>query len=292
MRSAAIQAIANVDQLKARDHELRVKLERAEADEQEASNKRQRARCTTQRPEKRQRSPGEGGETGKEGNVVDERLKQEEDEHSQRSADQAQIESVLLQGEFANKHIRVGEEFQAAIPPVRSPGAEREDQLIHVVYEPLTEPPKPAPILTLKQVRAAEAAASAAAEEEESDDDDIEDFDDDGEPLLPDGVVVGGLCLASGTIAGERRMFKATLLSMRRFSPHLLVKYLGDEMGRSGPFNMPDSPRSYLTRRDVAAWVPPEERPASAKPEVTEAPTRPPRLSTLKPSHQLHVTEP
>ena len=275
MRSAAIAANAAVHQVKARDNELRAKLERAEADDGEASskrqraeqetwNRRQRARCTNQlsgacQSPTEDRENDEGGDGSIDANQED------------YERPQAQIESVLLQGEFANKFIRVGEDYQAVIPLVRSPSPQREDELVHVEYEPLIEPPKPIPILTLKQVRAAEAAAAAAAaaaEEDSSDDDELDDFDEDGEPLLPDGVVVSGLCLASGTIAGERRMFKATLLSVRRFRPHLLVKYLGDEMGQNGPFSMPDSLRSYLTRRDVTAWIPPEDRPESTKQEV------------------------
>mmetsp|Transcript_16522 Transcript_16522/g.50113 ORF Transcript_16522/g.50113 Transcript_16522/m.50113 type:complete len:102 (+) Transcript_16522:291-596(+) len=84
--------------------------------------------------------------------------------------------------------------------------------------------------------------------------------------MLPEGVSVGDACLAETVQAGERKRLKGVLLSARKTSPHLLVKFVGTERGE--PFTSLSAPglkSSYLTRREVAAWVaPPEGRGGAA----------------------------
>ena len=182
------------------------------------------------------------------------------------------------------------------------------DELVTLEYTPLSEPPKPVPILTLQvhlplshlkfpcalyelrmssvlapvsssdprgaplpiralqEVKAAEkaerekadkSAASAKAAEEAAAEQ--EDFDEDGKPLVPRGVVVGGFCLAMGKRAGEKVQFKAVLVSVRKASPHLLVKYVGTRDGKEAAANkeaallLPESPRAYLSCSEVRA---------------------------------------
>jgi len=188
-----------------------------------------------------------------------------------------------MQGEYANKFIHIGPDFQAEVaewvegaPIVDDCYADgREgDELVTLEYTPLSEPPKPVPILTLQEVKAAEkaerekadkSAASAKAAEEAAAEQ--EDFDEDGKPLVPRGVVVGGFCLAMGKRAGEKVQFKAVLVSVRKASPHLLVKYVGTRDGKEAAANkeaallLPESPRAYLSCSEVEAWVEPKKEP-------------------------------
>ena len=86
-------------------------------------------------------------------------------------------------------------------------------------------------------------------------------------PILPPGVVVGEYCLALGAgSSGDKKLFKAMLISVRNSSTTpLLVKYLGDgATGKVNPLDMPAVLKSFLTVREVEAWVPPEERAAPA----------------------------
>ena len=188
--------------------------------------------------------------------------------------------AVLLQGEFADACIRIGDAYQADVPPVGSSTdlASRPDELITLAYEPLTSPPPalPTSVDDLSEVvaaagaaaaaaaaaaaeaaEAAKAAATAAAMETASGSSDSDsDYDDEGNPLLPDGVSVGGPCLAMGLIAGVRRPFKSTLLAVRKSAPHLLVKYIADATGARTPrLQLPEMLRAALPRRQVQACI-------------------------------------
>lgn len=103
----------------------------------------------------------------------------------------------ILQGEFANKFIRVGDEYQAVVLPfvtASMPSADdlpfRADKRVHIDFMPLSEPPKPVPILTLKEVKEAErrvaeqAERLAAAEAEAKKSEIPDDFDDDVRLLI------------------------------------------------------------------------------------------------------------
>ena len=202
------------------------------------------------------------------------------------SHEREQRERETLQGEYAGKFIRVGDEFQAIVaelvegelPPPNeeeSDTEERGDSRVEIEYTPLAEPPKSVPILTLEQVKAAERAAAALADAAPApaasspaaadwSSVELRDFDEEGEPLLPPGVVLGGFCRAIGKRAGERIPFKAVLLSTRRTSPHLLVKYVGTSDGREAHPNsglLPESPKAFLSCVDVSAWVEPAKPP-------------------------------
>lgn len=202
------------------------------------------------------------------------------------SQEREQRERENLQGEYAGKFIRVGDEFQADVaelvegelpPPSgeESDTEERGDSRVEIEYTPLAEPPKSVPILTLEQVKAAERAAAALADAApapatsspaaaDGSSVELRDFDEGGEPLLPTGVVLGGFCRAIGKRAGERIPFKAVLLSTRRTSPHLLVKYVGTSDGREAHPNsglLPESLKAFLSCVDVSAWVEPAKPP-------------------------------
>lgn len=78
---------------------------------------------------------------------------------------------------------------------------------------------------------------------------------------------MGGFCLAVGKRAGETAKFKAKLLSVRRVSPHLLVKYVATADGKTAALLLPESPRAFLTCAHVEAWHPPT---LTASPETSE----------------------
>ena len=174
-------------------------------------------------------------------------------------------------GDFANKHIRVGEDYQAAVLPsaeAAQASEERGDELIHVSYTPLTAPPAMPEIPDLSAMNAAAAAAKAKSAAEAprkvtTVTEDVE-LDDEGLPVLPEGVERNELCTAYGTNAGERKQYKAILLSVRSIFPPLLVKYVGDLQGRTGSLILPDVRTSFVNLSDVSPWVPPEERPPEA----------------------------
>ena len=80
-----------------------------------------------------------------------------------------------------------------------------------------------------------EAEAEEAAEEEAEAEAEEDGKEEEGEEeLLPAGVRVGGLCLATTLHAGERKCFKAVLLRVRPSRPRLLVKFQA-EMSRDWP---------------------------------------------------------
>ena len=60
-------------------------------------------------------------------------------------------------------------------------------------------------------------------------------------------------------MSGERRQLKGQLIAIRERHPHLSVKYVGDEAGRSVRLLLPEVLRAYLTPREVRAWVEPAE---------------------------------
>ena len=114
------------------------------------------------------------------------------------------------------------------------------------------------------------------------------EFDD---ARLPDGVSIGGFCLAQGLVrrglfdflpircvhrsmpcppqhAGAKRPFQAVLLGVRKNSPPLLVKYCADEAGRRQALHLPDMRKAYVLPQDVVAWKPEPSKihiPRSAK---------------------------
>ena len=180
------------------------------------------------------------------------------------------VDRPIPLGDYSGKFIREGESYQAVVPDfLRSEASEeRGDALQEIHYTPLTEPPFVPPIPDLAGERAAaeRAAAQKAVEAmnrqrgptvttEEV------DLDEDGCPLLPEGVAVReGFVLAWGTNAGQRRQYKAVLMAVRPIFPPLLVKYVGDENGSRNPLLLPEVRNSYVNLGDVSRWIPPEER--------------------------------
>ncbi|EOD41314.1 hypothetical protein EMIHUDRAFT_462076 [Emiliania huxleyi CCMP1516] len=171
----------------------------------------------------------------------------------------------------------------------------RPAELLRLEVSPLREPPPTLPTASeLKAADEAEAAAAAAAaaaahtlrpprtepaegaggrgEEEEEE----VELGEDGLPLLPHGVAVGGFVSAMGLApGGMRRRFKAHLLQVRasKTTP-LLLKYLEDSEGRTGALFVPANPRAYVGLREVEAWKAPEQvRPppiAAAEPAAVD----------------------
>ena len=101
--------------------------------------------------------------------------------------------AVARTGEFDDKFIRLGEEYQVEVPgfdeaspPEDTYPGGRADVLVEIDFTPLDEPPPPVPIRTLKEVKA-ERAAKEAAEREAAlrgseggaeSDEDLDDFDE------------------------------------------------------------------------------------------------------------------
>ena len=206
-------------------------------------------------------------------------------------------------GDYANKFIRVGDDYQAVVPEETAPehvSQERGDVLQDVQHTPLTAPPPLPPIPSLSAERAAAAAAAAAASlaaapRRPSAVIETIEFDDDGEPVLPPGVAVGeGFCLAYGNNAGQRKQYKAVLLSVRTIFPPLLVKYVGDAYGRKDPLMMPEVRNSYVNLRDVSEWIPPEQRAAAdVVPGAGEVPSASDdERRTKNPSRQARFVKP
>uniref|UniRef100_A0A7S3X0N9 Uncharacterized protein n=1 Tax=Emiliania huxleyi TaxID=2903 RepID=A0A7S3X0N9_EMIHU len=82
---------------------------------------------------------------------------------------------------------------------------------------------------------------------------------------MPEGVEVGGFCVATAPHAGERRRFKAVLLGVRSSGVPLHVKFVGTEAGE--PFTQlsaPSTATTFLFASQVSAWTPPEQRPGAA----------------------------
>ncbi|KAL1500363.1 hypothetical protein AB1Y20_013026 [Prymnesium parvum] len=85
-------------------------------------------------------------------------------------------------------------------------------------------------------------------------------------PDLPEGCVIGANCYAVGLHAGEKKIFTAALLGVRKNSPQFLVKYLCDENGRRSSLYLPDVRKTYVMLEDVQPWLPREgPTPCSAK---------------------------
>jgi hypothetical protein len=171
----------------------------------------------------------------------------------------------LLTGDYANKFIRQGEDYQAVVPSFTDPegSAERGDELFQVEYTPLTAAPVMPEIPDLKAIAAkaaAEKARLAAAPKKVTEITEDIDLDEDGLPLLPDGIERGGFCTAWGTNAGERRQYKAILVSVRPVFPPFLVKYVGDLQGGTNALLLPEVRNSFVNLPDISPWVPPEER--------------------------------
>ena len=84
-------------------------------------------------------------------------------------------------------------------------------------------------------------------------------------------MALNDFVLASGPHpGGGRAQFKAVLLTKRRVSPHLLVRYVGDQYGRRDPLTLPDNAKAYLTCREVSPWIEPKERPKLEGPSGAE----------------------
>ncbi|KAL1503186.1 hypothetical protein AB1Y20_011244 [Prymnesium parvum] len=155
----------------------------------------------------------------------------------------------------ADRCIRIGEAYQASVPPY-APGRvseARADVRLHIEHTPLTAPPAPPHIPSTRAAPAPRApppppAADASAFEEE------EHFHEDGAPKLPCGVGVGDFCLAEVALAGELRRFKSVLVATRRVHPALLVKFVGLADGTRDVLQMPAVNRSYVTRKQVTPW--------------------------------------
>ena len=200
---------------------------------------------------------------------------------------------VLLKGAYDEASIRVGEAYQALVPPLVESSTEiasRSDVPLALTDEPLASPPpllpqsstdlseivkaaaaaaaaKAAEAATAEAAEAAEAAQDAKPPPDHEDDDEDSDYDDEGNPRLPAGVSVGDACLAMGLAAGERRLFKGTLLAVRKSAPHLLVRYIANETGEKTPrLQLPEILKAALHRREVRAWLPPDERQSRAPP--------------------------
>ena len=203
-----------------------------------------------------------------------------EEAEAATEAPQVQV-PALLQGEYSNKFIRVGEEWQALVPDVNATSAiseARADQLDPLSdYVPLKEAPPPLPHpshdFSAAAAAAAKAAADAWAESHKpvpnpftdvfgDDEGDLSDYDEDDNLLMPDGVVVGGDCLAMGCVAGERRPLRGKLVSVRKISPHLLVKFVSDMHGSKSRLLLPEVLKAFLHRKEVRPWVSPDEPPA------------------------------
>lgn len=73
---------------------------------------------------------------------------------------------------------------------------------------------------------------------------------------VPEGVTIGGLCLAQGLFAGTKRPFQALLVGVRKNSPPLLVKYCADEAGRRKALHLPEMRKAYVLPSDVQPWRP------------------------------------
>jgi hypothetical protein len=204
------------------------------------------------------------------------------------SSAEAVAARVLLQGAYAHKHIRLGDGYQAVVPlglaPSPGEGQERlgeEDdegragELQVVEFTPLTEPPKPLPIPTASDVAAAAAAEAEAKARARAEVEAVSnDFDSDGEPIVPVGMSIGGFCRAQGPSQGTFRWFKAVLLQVRKVSPHLLVKYVaGDDGKKCDRLLLPSVPKSFLRCIDVEAWVEPGERPAAGTSSLPLSPS-------------------
>ena len=167
-------------------------------------------------------------------------------------------------GEWANARIRLGDEYQALAPPHGSASVDREDVHLTIDYMPLDAPPSVPPIPSLSAMKAAAAAAVAAASEaapkRSSVVSEVIDVDEDGLPVPPHGIEIGSFCLAAGNCVGQRRYYKAKLLSVRRSFPPLLVRYMADANGRKSELELPTVLKSYVNLNDVHQWVPPEDR--------------------------------
>ena len=75
-----------------------------------------------------------------------------------------------------------------------------------------------------------------------------------GEASLPEGVTVGSAVLAPGLHAGQRKPFRALLLSVRNIFPPLLVRYVATLDGKTIPLLLPEIRSTYLPSSDVSKF--------------------------------------
>jgi len=105
------------------------------------------------------------------------------------------------------------------------------------------------------------------------------------EPLLPEGVEVGGVCLATLWSDGVPQRFKAVLDCVRSSTDDapLFVELVATEGG--APFETaPPSTHAFLHPDEVSVWVPPEQR-QDAGPLLGSVPAPP--AARLLPAEQL-----
>ena len=74
------------------------------------------------------------------------------------------------------------------------------------------------------------------------------------EQLVPDGVVVGDVVLATGLHAGQRMPFRAVLMGVRNLFPPLLVRYTSTLDGRTLPLLLPEIRDTYLPSSEVSKF--------------------------------------
>jgi hypothetical protein len=72
----------------------------------------------------------------------------------------------------------------------------------------------------------------------------------DDEGPLP--VDIGATCLAMGSYAGGRKLFKATLLRVRDRWPPCVVRYIADETGATHDVALPSPVTAYLPVNDIS----------------------------------------
>ena len=161
--------------------------------------------------------------------------------------------------------VRVGESFQVDLPlydPTVQP-CDRDDELLEIDFTPLTAPPERQPLPLDPRVAAAlaasaEADAAAAARsraEEEAEARLEEELDQDvDEAMRRAGLAIGDFCVAWGLNAGQRKQFKAVIVSTRKQFPPLLVRYVGDAQGNKNPLLMPEVPTAHCRISEISQW--------------------------------------
>jgi len=161
--------------------------------------------------------------------------------------------------------VRVGESFQIDVPPYAPTveACDRDDELLEIDFAPLTAPPERQPLPLDPRVAAAIAAsaeADAAAKarsraEEEAEARLEEELDQDvDEAMRRAGLAVGDACVAWGLNAGQRKQFKAVIVSTRKQFPPLLVRYVGDAQGNKNPLLMPEVPTAHCRISEISQW--------------------------------------
>ena len=68
---------------------------------------------------------------------------------------------------------------------------------------------------------------------------------------VPAYALPGEAVWAWGLYAGVRKRFKATVKSLRKRFPRIVVKYLADESDNTNPLALPDPITAYVTMDDV-----------------------------------------